>query len=244
MKFIVDGSAISAHVKRLGEINRSALPVAIRQTLNDAAFDVKKTTMPHQAERFVKRTPTFFKANSKVNPAIGFDVNKMEATVGFIPKASDKSHSVEDLEEQDMGGDIRGRAMIAAPAARSGGSWNKNVRVKNRLANIRKHLFLSDMHNNNLSKTKGKESWVISAIYAGVGGFVMNQDHTRIAEIKKLIKKDGKTIVKSVVVENVEKGRKAHIKPTHFMHKASILSANKMDAYFIKNAEKRIARIK
>ena len=120
--------AISDHVSRLERINRSALPVAVRQTLNAAAFDVKQNTMPEEADIFIHRKPTFFKANSGVTPAKGLDVNTMEATVGFKPKTGDRSHSVEDLEEQEEGGVIpHSRAFVALKEGRTGQQWQKNT---------------------------------------------------------------------------------------------------------------------
>lgn len=246
--FVVDSTAIQGQVNRLKKINKSALPVAIRQTLNKAAYDVKQNTMPKESDVFIHRKPTFFKANSKVIQAQGFDVKSMIAEVGFLPKPNDKSHSVEDLEQQEKGGNIKGRAFIALPAARVGNSWGRNVRAKNRLEKMRTSII--DPRRNPKSKGRGKMSFILSARHAGVGGFVMNQDHTRLLEIKSIKEvpannRWGKnTVVKSTIVDSIKKNRSAHVKATKFMQKASLTSAKKMESDFVALANKKIASLK
>ena len=238
---IVNTEALQAHTARLQAMHRSAFPVVVRQTLSDMAFDTKTIEIPIEETVFIHRKPTFFKANSKVSPARGFDVGTMAATVGFVPKLNDKSHSVQDLQQQERGGRIAGRALIAAPAARVGNSWGGNVKTKTRLANIRLRLF--DSANKNLHGTKGKEGFVVSSLFAGVGGFVMNQDHSRIVEILGLSRVKGNTKIKFKVVETVEKGRQAKVQATHFMQKASLMALHKGDEFYIKNAEKQYAKL-
>ncbi|KKL54819.1 hypothetical protein LCGC14_2261580, partial [marine sediment metagenome] len=70
---------------KLEKLHRSAFPIAIRGALNNAAFDVKKNTMPVSAEKeFTIRRKNFFKANSRVNMAKGFNVRTMQAMIGFV----------------------------------------------------------------------------------------------------------------------------------------------------------------
>ncbi len=83
--------------------------MAIRQTLNDAAYDVKLRTMPQTSDAsFIKRKPTFWKAKSRVEGAKGFDVNTMQSTVGFL-EGNKHSQAVRDLDEQEHGGRIDDR---------------------------------------------------------------------------------------------------------------------------------------
>jgi hypothetical protein len=233
--FDVDSRAIAKHVQTLQGLHRSALPVVIRQTLNAAALDVKRRTMPKESDVFTHRKATFFKANSGVNFAQGLDVNTMQSEVGFKPKAGDKSHSVEDLQEQEHGGAIPNRALIALPKARVGGSWDKNVQVKNRLGNIRKNLV--DSRNN---VKRGKQGFIRSALHAGVGGYVLNQDHSRILLIKSISRVGNRTVVKTDTIESVKKGRKAKVKATHFMQKATLETQKEMEVMFVGYAEKKI----
>lgn len=235
----INSDAVVAHTARLERLRRSAIPNAVRNTLNRAAFDVKTDTMLKESDVFIHRRPTFFKANSRVETAKGGNVDSMAATVGFIPKAGDTSHSVEDLQEQETGGNIKGRAFIALPAARTGNSWSKNVRAKNRLANIKTRI--ADPKKN-MPRLGAKQAFIFTAAAAGVGAFIMNTGHTRLLEIKAITREKGDTKVKAVIVDSIKKGRQAHIKPTHFMAKASDKSAHKMNGYFIAEAEIQIER--
>lgn len=237
----INSDAVVAHTARLERIRTSALSKAIKNTLNSAAFDVKTDMMLKESDVFIHRKPTFFKANSRVEMAKGLNVDSMKATVGFIPKAGDASHSVEDLQEQEYGGDIKGRAFIALPKARVSNQWGKNVRAKNRLSNIRGRI--ADPRKA-MGRLGAKQAFVFTAAATGVGGFIMNTDHTRVLEIKSITRESGDTKVKSVIVDSIKKGRKAHVKATNFMERASDKSAAKMNGYFITAAEKQLALAK
>lgn len=260
--FDINTVAVSNYAERLKQINRSALPVAIRQTLNKAAYDVKTTTMPKEADRFIHRKPTFFKANSRVEQAKGFDVNSMQAIVGFVPKANDTSHSVEDLEQQENGGAIDNRSFIAAEGARVSNSWERNVKAKHRLKGVRNSLVnaydaKSKFHSKTGRKRGGKERFVVSAIHAGEEGYLMNNQVNRkgnklvmflksLKRVNKTVTVNGKTRhrkdteVKYTKVYYVKKARKVKPVPTHFMLKASLESADKMEKYFVDIATKKI----
>lgn len=237
----IDNSGVVQHTARLEKMRKSAMPVAVRQTLSRAAFDVKKVTMPAESDVFTHRNKTFFKANSKVDPAKGFDIKTMQAVVGFVPKPGDKSHSVEDLEQQEEGGNIKGRAFIATPQARTGGLFSGKVKAKNRLETMRNSIVDPRKNNGN-----GKSNFVRSAIHAGVGGFIMNQSHDRVLEIKGIQRKadNSGTTIKTIMVDTIKKNRSAHVGATHFMRKASDKSADKMEGYYIEEAEKQFAKIK
>ena len=238
MVVVIDSSAIADHAARLAKMSRSALPVVTRQTLNRAAYDVKQRTMPREADKtFVKRMPTFFKANSKVKQAEGFDISAMKAEIGFLPKKNDDSHSVEDLEQQEEGGRIKNRAFIALPQARVNNSWGRNVRVKNRLETRREEIIDARKGKAN---PKGKEAFVISAIYGGVGSFVLNQSHTWVVEITGLKRKGRNTVVRYKNVESVKRARQTKVHATHFMRTASLDSAREMEKWFKELAEKKL----
>lgn len=261
--FDINTAAVSRYADRLVKINRSALPVAIRQTLNAAAFEVKTTTMPKEAKRFIPRKPTFFKANSKVVQAEGFDVNKMKSTVGFVPKSNDASHSVEDLEQQEVGGSINNRSFIGVGAARVNNSWRRNIRNKHRMKGVRDRLVNvsnpeSKFHRATKRERKGKERFIVSSIHAQQDGYVMggssnskgNKTVMYIKALKRVTKittdSKGKTRKrKDTVVEwnrvyMVKRNRKVNPKATHFMSKASWISAKNMEQNFINISNKKI----
>jgi hypothetical protein len=231
--------SIKEYSLALEKVSRSAFPVAVRQTLNEAAFDVKKNTMIEQSDKaFIKRKPTFFKATSTANPAKGFDVATMKSEVGFVAPSGIKEsgHATKDLEEQEYGGDIDKRAFIATKGGRSG---RGNVREKMTMALIKKQII-------NGRKGRGKtaeESFIKSAIHAGVGGFVIgpqrNSQGNRALLLIQSIKRRGRdTVVKSKQIYSVKGKRKAHVKATHFMEKAADESAAKMNVTFVRESEK------
>lgn len=240
----INSDAIVAHTARLERISRSALPVTVRQTLSSAAFDVKQVTMPATSAKFTHRSPTFFKSNSKVAPAKGFDISTMQSTVGFIPSTSGSKEAggaTEDLQEQDTGGNIAHRAFIPLKSARSGGNWNKNVKAALRMAAIKSKII--DSNKSTANNDAGK--FYSSAKFAGAGGFVIGNKVSRHGNrLLWLIKSVGGGKFKGVPIYSVKGHRNVHIKPTLFMRKASITSAEKMNKYFIINAERQIAKVR
>lgn len=128
-QFNINTDAAVRWTNKLEKLHRSALPVAIRNTLNSAAFDVKqKTLLTETSSEFVNRNKTFFKAKSRVLKAKGFNTKTMSASVGFI--GADKNQAVEDLEKQERGGQIGGRAFIPIDTARVSKNNSKNIRKK------------------------------------------------------------------------------------------------------------------
>jgi hypothetical protein len=229
--------------------------------LSKAAFDVKTRTMPHEADRFTHRRLQFFRANSKVIPAAGTDINTMAATVGFKPKANDSSHSVEDLEQQENGGQIGNRAFIALPAARTGGTWGGMVKSKFTLKTINSRMSIGTKSSIVDSlKSRGannKQKFTIAAALAGKGGFVLGTDRRNgnrylmhINSVHRLNSNDGETnigntVVNSTAIYIVKQGRK--VTPNSrfhgFMRTASLQSAARMQGDFMVLAEKRIMRL-
>ena len=238
----INSDAAVRHTARLDRLHRSALPVAVRNTLNKAAFDVKKESMPSVAKKtFVERSPNFFKANSKVTPATGFNVSSMKATVGFVSK-SGNDKSVDDLEQQEHGGQIGGRSLVALKQARSGSSWNKRVRANLRMGKIRGKI-IDPGKAGPKNNVKKEQAFVKSAVHAGKGGLIFGKKSV-VFQIRALKRVKGNTIVKVTPIYSVERGRKARIKATNFMRKASLLSGNKMEQIFAQEAKKQIERLR
>jgi len=259
----INADAVVVHTAKLETMHRSALPVAVRQALNNAAFDVKQNTMPKESDVFVHRSPTFFKATSRVEAAKGFDINTMRAVVGFLPPggAKESGGATKDLEQQEYGGTIGHRAFIPLAKARTGSSYQRRVKSDLRLAAIQKEII--DSRNSNLHGVKNdKERFLLTAISVGKGGFVIgtgknakgNRMLYRINSVHRLknssTAKDGKkyesgnTVVNSTAIYSVKSKREVKPKATHFMQKASNKSANKLDNYFIAAAKKQIAKLK
>jgi len=211
---------------KLERMSRSALPNAVRNTLNSAAFDVKKVTMPlSAASEFTQRRKTFFKAKSRVGMAKGWDINQMNSKIGFI--GGGDNQAVRDLKEQEYGGQIKGRAFIPLEPARISNSITKNVRGKFKVKNIR-----------NVDKINRKKNFYKVVNRVGKGGFVIYK--STMFFVKSIV--DSK--VELTAVYSYKKGRSANIKSTGFMRKASNKSAKKLNRFYEENAKRQIKRFK
>jgi hypothetical protein len=238
----INTDAVVKHTARLERMHRSALPVAIRGALNKTAFDVKKNTMPAEAKKaFIQRKPTFLKATSKVEPAKGFDIRTMKSTVGF----AGNSQAVEDLEMQEGGGQIGGRAYIPLKQARAGGNWKKNVRAAVRISDIKNRI----VDSRNAKGKNNAQKFTKSAIHAGKGGFVIGNrkkgnGNKTLFQIRSIKRIGRDTVIKSVPLFSVKRGKKVSPKPTHFMERASVESAADMERHYIAEAKKQIDKLR
>lgn len=238
----VNTSALNEYTKKLQEMHRSALPVAIRGALNKAAFDVKQNTMPDTASKvFVNRNKNFFKANSLVLKADGFNISSMKSTVGFSQSKlqGSNNYAIDDLEMQERGGNIQKKSFIPITAAR-GGSEASLVKPSNRLSKIKRIV-----NSNNVRGKNPKEQFVKSVIHAGRGGYVLsNYKNKQILWRVNSINRTKSGSFKLTPLYSFDKGRSVSVKATHFMHRASIQSASKMNQFFKEEAERQFAKMK
>lgn len=237
MQLNINTTAVVKLTNKLDKINRSALPIAVRDTLNAAAKDMKQSSILDAAAiSFVHRVPTFFKATSKINFASGYNINSMQAAVGF----SGSSQAIEDLEQQEHGGMIKGRSFIATDAARVGKSRNKKIRPNMRINTLQRLV--------DAKKAPGKsdaEKFINSVIFAGVGGNVLSTYKGKqvVWRVNSLKRVDKKWDLKLTKIYTFVSGRSVQIKKaTHFMENASMITSKKMDAFYLVAAEKQFKR--
>ncbi len=246
MKFNINTDEVVKFTNKLEKMHKSALPSAIRGTLNDAVRDVKTNTMLDESKKkFVNRSPNFFKSQSRYEKALGFNVDSMESSVGFVEgglKGGD-NYSVKDLEEQESGGTINKKSFIPLNTARISKSANKVVRANARLKSIKKIV--------NARNQKGKskaEKFVNATLKAGIGGFVLGSTINgenilwRVDSLKSNLK-TRKFTPKLTPLYDFNKGRSIKVKATNFMHKASIYSAKKMNWFYEKQAKRQIEKL-
>lgn len=225
----INTDAVVAFTNKLEKLPRTAFPVAVRAALNSAAFDMKKNTIQSSASAtFTIRKSTFFKANSRVQMASGFDINNMFSAVGF----TGKDQAIDDLEKQEHGGKINSRSFIPMAPARTGNSNNKLVRPNARLRNLK----LVDA-----SKAEGvndKQKFVKSVFYAGVGGHVLSEFNGKsyVWKVNSLSRTEAGSF-KLTPIYSYEKGRDVKVDSTNFMSKATEMTSKKMDDFYIKAAE-------
>lgn len=247
----IDADASVIWANRLERFSKSGLPMAVRTALNSTAFDVKKRTMPAAAkEDFVNRSKNFFKANSRVDMAKGFNVNLMKSTVGFISNnlKGSSNFAVQDLEQQEHGGTIQGKSFIPLKEARVSKSMSKLVRPANRLSRIKNIVNTKDVKG-----TKNKSQRFIRAAFMakklyGNNAFVLNsyqgsrQTLSKIDQISSNMKTRKLQIVRTPVY-SYKKGRHVAVKSKGFMKRASYEANMKMEEHFINAARKQLNRI-
>ncbi len=233
MQLNVNTDATVALTNKLEKLPKSAFPIAVRSTLNSAAFDMKKDTILKSAkDNFVQRKPTFFKANSRVNTAKGFDVTTMQSEVGF----TGNSQAVDDLEKQEHGGQIGSRDFLPyggksnANPARSGSSYGKNIKPNARL----KDMKFTDAKDAK-AKTE-KQKFIRAVIDTGAGGFVLGNTKPILWKIIS-INKSGKNRFKLTPLYTFKDGRKVNVESTNFMKEATEVTTQKMDNFYLQHAQ-------
>lgn len=257
MQLNINTDAVVKFTNTLEKLHKSALPSAIRGTLNKAVYDVKTNTMLKSAgQTFIKREPNFFRANSKFENAIGFNVNQMKATVGFLETGlrGENNYAVKDLEEQEYGGKIDGRSFIPMKAARFGGKGR--VRPNARLEQI-KNKIPNAVNTKSVGKRFLKQKFIRTAIKAKelnytnafMLGNLKNGSQTlfRVDELHTATRSQGsfgsrKLHIKLTAIYRVKKNRLFKVKQTSFMRKASVTSANKLNEYYIAEATRQFEK--
>ncbi len=251
MQVSIDMNNLRSYAKKLRALSKSAFPIAIRKTLNDAAFNTKLKTIPKKADAsFKKRQPNFFKANSKVVPAIGFNVSTMNADVGFFSNnlKGNNNLAVKDLEQQEHGGIIPRKTFIAESGARSGtGLVKPNKRLGN-IPNLNSKVAVSSskgMVRGKLQNIKSKKQMFIRAAFMAkkkFNGYVLGNKNNNGSKTLSLItsissNKSGSIKINRTPLYSINKGRTVKVHYTNFMKRASYESAMDMNKMFIANAQ-------
>lgn len=217
MRLDVNTDRVIAFTDRLESISERALPMAVKQTLNQAAFDTKKQVPITAQSLFITRNKSFFRSLTFVNMVTeSGDINKMKSEVGInsgrLPKVA------EGLEAQETGGTIRDRNLIPMVQSRTSESNEKRVRKANLLKNVK------------ISKSRRK----------GTGtGFIMIKKGSK-GTIFSTTNRGGKRSLKPIY--SYQAGRAVNVKKAPFMSMASLQSQRMLPANFIKNAERTIQR--
>lgn len=229
---------------KLERLHRSALPSAVRGSLNKCAYNLKTETMPRKASHvFEKRDPNFFKANSRFENAKGFDINSMKSTVGFVENnlRDRPNFAVHELEQQEEGGVIPHKSFIPLDEARVGNSSHKKVRPNARLKQLKKLA--------NGALTRGKnwaERAIKSAVYAGKGNMLLMPGHRGgvVWKITSITRKGKDTVFTKQKLYSFRKNRSVSVHRTNFMHDASMETHKKIEQFYIEEATRQLNKFK
>lgn len=236
--FTLDVNESIKYTARLESLHRSAFPSAVRNTLNNAAFGVKKTLPEVAASKFTIRSKTFFRTFTKVNKAKGFNVNSMVAVAGIDAKRNPKLGR--NLAAQETGSTVDARKLFAHDQARTSRSRNKKVRRVNYIDKL-------NIHNANRAyrANKGtKNSKFVAAVYSTV----------RSGKKHMLLSSGGKGMVYEIMglsqnrntkninfkikkLYNYKSNPKYKARPRKFMAKTANIVSRKLPDYYRQNAE-------
>jgi hypothetical protein len=223
----IDNREVKQFTNRLREMHRSNLPIVVRQTLNDLAFDTKKNTLLLSAgKEFTLRKPSFFRKYSGVQKANGWNINQMHSEIGIIPG---DSKAAKQLTKQEYGGTIPNRSYIYMNTARIGGSKSKLVRKQNYIGT--KGIVKG-------TKNRGKKSQLIADAAIGFRENKMILENGTLFQVKSFA--NGR--FKLVPIASYKKDRSVTVQARPFMRIASEMSYTKQEYFFVRNAKKRLEK--
>ena len=214
---------------RLEKMRKSDLPVVVRQTLNKAAFDMRKKSLPKTYKKaFTERDKNFLRSRSRVEMAQGFDIKSMESKAGIVGN----DITTRGLAMQSRGGTIPNRAFIPMPMARTSNSMQKKVRKKARLSQIAIHHRVREGNARQMIKTAWK---------TGAGGHLLYGD--TMFEIRGIRRqRGGNSFIKMKPLYSYEKGREVTVSKKPYVQEAAIMEGQKINKNFVAFAQKRIRR--
>ena len=245
----VNSAELIKFTNKLEKIGKKAVPIAIQNTLNSMAFDVKGKTLEKEANKaFTRRNKTFFKKFSRVEKATGTNIKTMKATVGMVDasRSGRREQAGADMTPQQKGGVIGGRTLIPHDEARVSGNNKKNVRAKNRVKDIKVNLNTADSR-----ATDIKQRFIQTAITAverfGDGAIIQHKNE-KGKEFIFRVQKGGSDIktrkfnIKVTPLYSVVDGRVVRVKGKPFTLRAARQSQKKGNEFYKKHAQKQIKR--
>lgn len=230
-------------VEKLNQIGKSAMPLAIRGTLNGAAFDVKQRTLDESAtQNFIRRTPTFFKRFSGVTRASGLNVNSMQAAVGMTAQGVSRAEiAIAHMEQQEYGGAIND-GLDYLSGSRSGDPLRKVSRSK-----------YYNKENIVKGKFKNKGGTVKSRRVAAAFVALREDKQLRIkmgnrkfySQVKGIFKykKGGRVKIRSKLLSASRDGHPSKINATHFSEEAAERTQPRIPEIFNREATRQINRV-
>lgn len=135
MQLNVNTDATLDLTARLERLHRSAFPSAVRNTLNEVAFNSKKLAPKKASEEMTIRQKNFIGRFTKVQKASGFNVKSMVSSVGI---SRENEQVTKGLSTQETGGSVKSRKLIPHNLGRVSGSYAKKLQAKNQFSRIGK----------------------------------------------------------------------------------------------------------
>lgn len=224
---------LSAKLERL---HKSAFPSAVRNTLNNAAFDMKKNIPGEAAKKFTTRNKTFFRRVSAVNKADGFNVNAMQATTGI----SADPELADNLGAQEFGGTVKGKKLVPHSHARVSRSRNKRVAKKYNLNKVRAY----DATNTFKAHRGTRKSKFVAAVMGTVKSgrkFMLLKTNNKgtlyeVVSVSSNVRSK-KVRIKLKKLYLIRNKNKHTVPSTGFLKNSAVIASSKMNGFYVSNAE-------
>lgn len=239
--FNVNTDAVIALTAKLERLNKSAFPSAVRSTLNDGAFEMKKKNILDSAKKNMEvRNPSFFRKFTGVKRASGFKVNSMYSEVGFKntdPNPIKGKKAIEGMEHNEVGGSDNTGAMYMAKSRTS----NNRDRLVRKKARFEKSRIAKGTSSKMRSKKLANIQNMVASLQEKAPTFIETSKGKFLVQVTNISsrtvgKRKGKLDIK---LEFLMRGRKknvAHAKATHFNKEAAVVTSKQMDKFYVKNA--------
>ena len=238
MRLDVNTDAAIQLTAKLEKLHKSAFPSAVRNTLNQCAFDMKSKEIPKSFKsNFKTKTGTlpYVKKLIQVDKATGFNVNSMKSVVGFLnPSNTGDKRFVEGLYKQEKGGIIDDGLRYLKYAR--GGRVNGRVQTENYYD---KSKVISGR-----SKRKGtRKSKFVARAYASLKSgkplFMNSMKGNFLVKVSTVSSEvsSKKLSFKFNFVAQSRKISKTVLKRTDFVKEASENQVKNIEAIYAKNAE-------
>lgn len=217
---------------KLERLNRSAFPNAVRSTLSDSAFEMKKVNILASAKVNMKvKNPAFFKKYTGVKRASGFNVSTMYSEVGFSPLNEIKSKkALEGMESNEVGGTDNDGGMYIGKSRTGRGLVKRNARFnKNNVAKGYKN-----------AKKGGKSNMMrlVASKLENKPVFINTKKGRFLAKVNSISSGRGSKEV-DIKLDFLMRHRKQHVaraKPTHFVRESAITTSRQIEGFYHKNA--------
>ncbi len=234
----VNTDAAIALTAKLEKLHKSAFPSAVRNTLNDVAFDMKKNIPIVAKDKFITRQPAFFKRMSVVEKASGFNVNKMAAITGI--DASKDSQLAENLARQETGGQVDGKKIIPHDDSRVSRNNKKRVAAVNRMNKVKIHDASRAFKARSASKSSRFVSAVMSTAKAGRKYMLLKSGNRGMIYELSSVSQNSKNRKFNFKLKKlyVYRPNKNHaVKSNKYLADSANLSIKKIESFYKKNAE-------
>ena len=234
----LDADSVIKLTVKLEKLHRSALPSAVRNTLNNAAFETKKEIPIQGAKRFITRNKGFLKAFSTVEKASGFKINSMVSMAGIDSKKN--ADIANELEKQEFGGNLDTSRLVPHNDARTSKSKERRLQSRNWLTKLEAHKASKAYKSHRGTKKSKFVAAVMSTAESGKKYMLLENKGTgMLYELKGLKKgKSGRgPKFKLKKLFFLKKSDSANVSGRGFMRAAKNEASKKINIFYKKNAE-------